>query len=181
MDVELNATNNNNNDSTLINENCNGTNGTIDDNKIKDIFDIEIDIEECFEEFTNITKEIMSFSNLKAIGKETNLTNSNIDIERKEYERISNEQIIDFNNNFEEKCNSISKKLKIIDSSIKSLSEDEDLKKSNEKLMSELREIKFKQQEEMKELDTLITTAKDALNCLDRNSSINKIYEYNIK
>lgn len=47
--------------------------------------------------------------------------------------------------------------------------------------MSELREIKFKQQEEMKELDTLITTAKDALNCLDRNSSINKIYEYNIK
>lgn len=148
---------------------------------IGDIFKIEEDIEQCFEEFTNITKDIMSFSNLKPVGKEIDLTDSYINKERKEFENISNEQIEFFNSNFDNRCNALSNKLISIDTSIKHLSNDEDLKKTNETLLSELRDIKFKQQEQMKELDALILSAKDALNSLDRNSNINNIYEYNIK
>lgn len=148
---------------------------------IGDIFKIEEDIEQCFEEFTNITKDIMSFSNLKPVGKEIDLTDSYINKERKEFENISDEQIEYFNSNFDYRCNTLSNKLISIDKSIKHLSNDEDLKKTNETLLSELRDIKIQQQEQMKELDILILSAKDALNSLDRNSNINNIYKYNIK
>ncbi len=137
-------------------------------NKCDELFDLQLKLEDVLELFHQSTDYVLTYSEIAKSGNEIDLTNSNYNQERKQYENISDDKVNQFEDNIEFYANKITNLFNDIDHFLVNLPNKEEYLKTEEELKNELKELKFKQQHKIESITKVIEIAKDTLKNLEQ-------------
>lgn len=140
----------------------------IQHNNESSLIDIQVKLEELFKIFSESTDFVLSYSKLSAIKNEPDMNNSTMDLERKEFERIDNEKMNNFNKEIENYSELIINKISDLENSISDFPDKDKYLKTEEELKEELNRIKLRQQEKIDSVKESVEVAKEVTSTIEQ-------------